>query len=174
MLWQGARRRQDAVAAGDPAILRFGAGRDQANDFAAGETELTADRDKSPALRFRIGRLLGAGAAVMMAAGVAVAALAAHAGAGRELATAALVLLTHAPMLAALGLAITLAAWPLATGALGGGIAFFGVLLFSADMAHRAFQDGALFAMAAPTGGSAMILGWTLVFLGLLPGLFRR
>ena len=41
----------------------------------------------------------------------------------------------------------------------GAGLAL-GACLFSADLASRAFLDDRLFPMAAPTGGSLMILSW--------------
>ncbi|HRY08015.1 MAG TPA: DUF423 domain-containing protein, partial [Hyphomicrobiaceae bacterium] len=44
-----------------------------------------------------------------------------------------------------------------------------GAVLFAADIAARTIGGFRLFPMAAPTGGSAMILGWlVLVFAGVL------
>jgi uncharacterized membrane protein YgdD (TMEM256/DUF423 family) len=97
------------------------------------------------------------------AAGIALAAADAHAASSAGLGSAANMLLFHA--LAILGgtslllqgmlfrpLALTaLAAWAL------------GTILFSADVALRAFAGQRLFPMAAPTGGIILILAW-LVF----------
>jgi uncharacterized membrane protein YgdD (TMEM256/DUF423 family) len=38
-----------------------------------------------------------------------------------------------------------------------------GASLFSADIALRTMEGARLFPMAAPTGGTAMIVGWLLV-----------
>jgi uncharacterized membrane protein YgdD (TMEM256/DUF423 family) len=100
-------------------------------------------------------RLLTIIACLMGAAGVAAAAGAAHGG-GEFLAPAAQLLLVHA--VAALALA------PLIGGARFGLSAIAGLeagsILFAADMAMRAFEAKALFPMAAPTGGSLVILSW--------------
>jgi uncharacterized membrane protein YgdD (TMEM256/DUF423 family) len=96
------------------------------------------------------------------AAGVAAAAAAAHVG-GPNLATAAQMLLAHAP--AFLGLAAWLragdgradpAAW-------GGLVVAAGVVLFSGTLALGALAGIRLFPMSAPTGGILMIAGWLLV-----------
>lgn len=93
------------------------------------------------------------------AAGVAAAAVAAHVG-GPNLATAAQMLLAHAP--AFLGLAAWLragegrsepAAWA-------GVVLFAGLLLFSGTLALGALAGLKPFPMAAPTGGMLMIAGW--------------
>jgi uncharacterized membrane protein YgdD (TMEM256/DUF423 family) len=97
------------------------------------------------------------------AAGIALAAAAAHSAPSAGLDGAANILLVHA--LAILGgsalllqgmlsrplALIALAAWSL------------GTILFSADVALRAFVGQRLFPMAAPTGGIILILAW-LVF----------
>ncbi|MGB8631933.1 MAG: DUF423 domain-containing protein [Xanthobacteraceae bacterium] len=94
------------------------------------------------------------------AAGIALAADGAHAAPGAGLDSAANILLFHA--LAILGgtalllqgmlsrplALIALAAWAL------------GTVLFSADVALRAFVGQRLFPMAAPTGGIILILAW--------------
>jgi uncharacterized membrane protein YgdD (TMEM256/DUF423 family) len=100
---------------------------------------------------------------LMMAAGIGMAALAAHAGAGPELGTAATLLLANAPMLAATGIALALHRARLTIGIIGAAIAFAGTILFAADMAHRGFGHGALFPDAAPMGGSLDIAGWVVV-----------
>jgi uncharacterized membrane protein YgdD (TMEM256/DUF423 family) len=107
--------------------------------------------------------LFGALAALMGAAGVALAAAVAHSGLGEMGQTAAYFLVLHAAAL--LGLTACVRAFAadaafarallLAGAALG-----LGVVLFSADLAHRAVAGSRLFPMAAPAGGSLMILGW--------------
>jgi len=99
-------------------------------------------------------------AGVFGAAGIALAAAAAHAAPRAGLESAANILLFHALAILAgtalllqgmlsrpLGL-IALAAWVL------------GTILFSADVALRAFVGQRLFPMAAPTGGTILILAW--------------
>jgi uncharacterized membrane protein YgdD (TMEM256/DUF423 family) len=100
-------------------------------------------------------RILLALAGLMGAAGVALAAAGAHLG-GDNLATAATFLLIHAAAVAGLASGapnlrgLTLAASLLALGA----------LLFSGDIAARAFLGGKLFPMAAPAGGIILMAGW--------------
>jgi len=99
-------------------------------------------------------------AGIFGAAGIAFAAAGAHAAPSAGLDSAANILLFHA--LAILGgtalllqgmlsrqlALIALAAWAL------------GTILFSADVALRAFVGQRLFPMAAPTGGIILILAW--------------
>jgi uncharacterized membrane protein YgdD (TMEM256/DUF423 family) len=102
-------------------------------------------------------------ASLMMASGIGMAALAAHAGAGAELGTAATLLLANAPMLAVSGIALALRIVRFGIGIVGTSVAFAGTILFATDMAHRGFGHGALFVDAAPIGGSMDILGWVVV-----------
>jgi uncharacterized membrane protein YgdD (TMEM256/DUF423 family) len=102
-------------------------------------------------------------AALMMSAGIGMAALAAHAGAGHQIGTASTLLLANAPMLAAAAIALSLGFVRLTIGATGALVAVLGTILFASDMAHRGFGHGALFADAAPIGGSLDILGWLVV-----------
>lgn len=91
------------------------------------------------------------------AAGVALSAAAAHAGGG-NVATAASFLLAHAPALLAIGLlgrSRVMAA--------GGVILLVGVLLFAGDLLLRHYVGARLFPLAAPAGGTAMIIGWLVV-----------
>lgn len=107
-------------------------------------------------------RLLACLAGLMGAAGVALAALASHAYAGTSLSVAATMLSLQAPALLAVAigrktgllhdLAARVAAWVLVTG----------TLLFAGDIAMRTFAGTGLFPMAAPTGGTLMILAWLL------------
>ena len=99
-------------------------------------------------------RALCVAAALCGAAGVAFSAVATHSGGG-PIATGASFLLMHAPALLAVGLlgtskALRLAAWLL----------FVGVALFATDLIVRHYGAERLFPMAAPTGGTLMILGW--------------
>lgn len=91
------------------------------------------------------------------AAGVALSAVAAHAGGG-AIGTAAAFLLAHAPALLAIGLhgrSRLLGA--------GGTVLLVGVLLFCGDLLMRHYAGTRLFPMAAPAGGTATILGWLIV-----------
>lgn len=99
------------------------------------------------------------GAGILGVAGVAAAAMSAHAGSDpRLMSAAALVCLAHAPALLALGLSgrrdvlLRLAALSL----------FAGAAIFASDMALRESGQGRLFPLAAPSGGIAMMAGWLL------------
>ncbi len=109
-------------------------------------------------------------AGLMGAAGVALAARAAHAGNDASLMTAALFLLIHAT--AMIGLAALAPAGRWLAGA--GLVLALGTLLFSTDLAIRHFGGSGLFAMAAPAGGVLMILGWLAVCLAALPLLRQK
>ena len=102
------------------------------------------------------------------AAGVALSAVAAHAGGG-NVGTAASFLLAHAPALLAIGL----------TGGNrvlkgGGAILLLGLLLFSGDLLARHYAGSRLFPMAAPAGGTLLIAGWLVVAASALAGSSRR
>jgi uncharacterized membrane protein YgdD (TMEM256/DUF423 family) len=109
---------------------------------------------------------LGALSALMGASGVMTAAAATHAGGGQtgELAQiAAYFLILHAAaLLGIVACAHSYAERPSFAGALLIAGAWLGLatILFSGDLATRAFSGARLFPMAAPIGGSAMILGW--------------
>jgi uncharacterized membrane protein YgdD (TMEM256/DUF423 family) len=106
---------------------------------------------------------LGVLAALMGAGGVALAAAAVHSDGGEMARTAAYFLLLHAAAL----LGVTACARAFIADAriaralllVGAGLGI-GAIIFSADLANRAFAGARLFPMAAPTGGSLMILGW--------------
>ena len=91
------------------------------------------------------------------AAGVALSALAAHAG-GHDAAIAASFLIMHAPALLAIGLAARDRVLPV-----GGALLLLGLVLFCGDLVMRDFAGHRLFPTAAPIGGSAMILGWLVI-----------
>ena len=99
-------------------------------------------------------------AALQGAAGVSLAAAAAHVDANPLLATASQFLTLHAA--AGLGLAaLARSQPPLARVLLGAAFALqAGVTLFSADLAARVYLGGKLFPFAAPMGGGLTILAW--------------
>ncbi|WP_116654570.1 DUF423 domain-containing protein [Pelagibacterium sediminicola] len=106
-------------------------------------------------------------AGLLGASGVAAAAALSHAGADL-LAPYALIALTHAPALLALGLvartrilSVTML------------ILALGAILFCADLATRHFAGHGLFPMAAPIGGMLLIAGWLAVTLAGLAALRR-
>ena len=104
--------------------------------------------------------ILAGVAALMGAAGVALAAAGVHASGGELASKGALFLLLHAA--AALGIA---AHARLATAfaralIVVGFVMEAGAALFSAELAMRAFTGERLFPFAAPIGGSTMMLSW--------------
>ena len=108
----------------------------------------------------RLASLLACLAALMGASGVALAALAAHADGGDFGKLAAHFLILHAAALIGIS-AHGARALDDARAVLWLGFALaLGAILFSADLASLAFLHGRLFPMAAPTGGSIMILSW--------------
>ncbi len=99
----------------------------------------------------------------MGASGVALAAAAAHAAPGAGLDSAAYLLLFHAAaILGAAGLANQGLLWsPLTIPAMSGFV--LGGALFAGDVSMRTFAGHRLFAMAAPIGGSLLILAWLIL-----------
>ncbi|HEY0233910.1 MAG TPA: DUF423 domain-containing protein [Afipia sp.] len=99
-------------------------------------------------------------AGLMGAAGVILAAAAAHQPDATRLASASSMLLFHAP--AVIGAALLTAHGglkrPLGLVATFGFVA--GAALFAGDLAMRQYQGQSLFPMAAPTGGTTLILSW--------------
>jgi uncharacterized membrane protein YgdD (TMEM256/DUF423 family) len=106
---------------------------------------------------------IGLVAALQGAAGVALAAVAAHMESSPTLATASQFLMLHAA--AGIGLAALAAALPKANRGLIWSTFGLqaGVTLFCADLALRATAHGKLFPYAAPIGGSTTILAWLAV-----------
>jgi len=98
-------------------------------------------------------------AAILGAAGVAAAAGATHTGDQALLGPLALVALTHAPALIALG-AYAPPFWLMRSAMV---VIASGAVLFSADLATRHFTGAALFLHAAPVGGTALIVGWLIL-----------
>jgi uncharacterized membrane protein YgdD (TMEM256/DUF423 family) len=108
-------------------------------------------------------RVIVIAAGLMGAAGVSLAAVAAHKTGGTLLLSASSMLLFHAP--AAL-LAILLADRQIVHPRLGltAGCSFVaGATLFSGDLTMLQFLGHRLFPMAAPSGGTLMILSWLLL-----------
>ena len=110
-------------------------------------------------------RLLIALAGLMGAAGVALAAAAAHGTDASRLASASAMLLFHATAILAV---VAL----LARGLLHGGIGLIaasgfviGAALFAGDLTLRQYAGHSLFPMAAPSGGTLMIVSWLAVTL---------
>jgi uncharacterized membrane protein YgdD (TMEM256/DUF423 family) len=110
----------------------------------------------------RFNRSLGALAALMGAGGVMMAAAATHEAGGTMGQTAAYFLILHAAAL--LGVTACAAAagetkFARALLVAGAGLGL-GAIVFSADLGARAFSGARLFPMAAPIGGSLMIVFW--------------
>ena len=129
-----------------------------------GRVQLRIDRQAAAWLEAAMKRqsdFLALVAALMGAGGVALAAASTHAGGGDLGRTSAQFLILHAAALLGAA-ALARASTPRRAGRLlvaGSGLAL-GTLLFSADLAQRAFAGAKLFPFAAPMGGSLMILSW--------------
>ena len=121
-----------------------------------------------------IERLCLLAAALMGASGVIFAAAAAHGSAGSGLDAASHMLLAHAvAIMAGSGLSergllarslgrLALLGWTL------------GACLFAADIAMRALAGSRLFAMAAPVGGTLLIVSWLVMATAVGVGLRQR
>jgi uncharacterized membrane protein YgdD (TMEM256/DUF423 family)/predicted kinase len=109
----------------------------------------------------RYALVLATVAALLGVAGVALAALSTHADGGELGRTAAQFLVLHAGVLIGVTAHARVADRRTARALLGaGGALAFGTLVFSGDLTMRAFAGARLFPMAAPIGGSLMILSW--------------
>ena len=105
--------------------------------------------------------------------GVALAAAAAHHSGGPNLETASRFLMLHAPVLLAVAaLAATGVVHP-GLGRVASWVIVLGLVLFCGDLAMRAFRGAALFPMAAPSGGFALMAGWALLGLAALVRILR-
>lgn len=113
-------------------------------------------------------RLILALAALAGGLGVAASAAAAH-GAGTDaLKIAAQFLLFHAPsILALVGLGGAGLTHRLGT-RIAAGLLLLGLVLFSGDLSLRALAAQPLFPMAAPLGGTALMLGWLMAAVAVL------
>jgi uncharacterized membrane protein YgdD (TMEM256/DUF423 family) len=120
-----------------------------------------------------ISTILIALAGVMGAAGVMLAAASAHSTPGAGLDSAAYMLLFHAAaVLGGVSLAHNGLVWrPLGLLALAGIV--LGAALFSGDIALRAFAGHRLFPMAAPTGGTTLIIAWIVLAVAAAANLVR-
>lgn len=112
-------------------------------------------------------------ACLMGACGVALAAAAAHGAPGAGLDSAAYLLLFHAvAVLGAASLANQDLLWrPAGLVAMAGFVAGCG--LFAGDVAMRAFAGHRLFPMAAPTGGTLLILSWLVLAAAVIVAMTR-
>lgn len=119
----------------------------------------------SPDNALRIATLL---AGLMGAAGVALAAASAHQADASRLASASSMLLFHAG--AVIGAAL-LTGHGIARRGLGLTATFgfvVGATLFAGDLAMRQYAGHGLFTMAAPTGGTLLILSWLVLAIAAL------
>ncbi|CAN5353356.1 hypothetical protein BH10PSE10_BH10PSE10_00700 [soil metagenome] len=116
----------------------------------------------TPTLTLRLAVIL---AGLMGAAGVAFAAAAAHQPDATRLGSASSMLLFHASAVigAALLIRHALVQRPLGLAAAYGFIV--GAALFAGDLAMRQYAGHGLFTMAAPTGGTLMMLSWLVLAL---------
>lgn len=117
-----------------------------------------------PDLNSPVARPLVLAAGLAGAAGVALSAAEAHTG-GAFTGTAARMLLVHAPALLAIGLfgGNTILRWA-------GLILVVGLMVFCGDLLARDFLGHRLFPLAAPTGGTLLILAWLAMACSALPG----
>lgn len=99
---------------------------------------------------------------LMGAAGVALAAAARHGGDTTFLGSASTMCLAHAPVL--LGLYIGHRYFRTAT--LAALVLGLGTIIFAGDLLARHYLGDRLFPMAAPLGGTGMMLGWLVVAAG--------
>ena len=99
-------------------------------------------------------------AGLMGAAGVLLAAASAHQPDAARLGSASSMLLFHAPViLAAILLVRQRIAQPVLS-AIAISCCVVGATLFAGDLVMRQYADHALFSMAAPTGGTLLIVSW--------------
>lgn len=101
-------------------------------------------------------RTLIVAAAIAGALGVALSAAGAHMPNAERLATAGTMAMAQAPALLAIGLYV--AGNRILT--LAGAVIGLGLLLFSGALALHGLTGNAIFAPAAPIGGTLLILGW--------------
>ena len=118
--------------------------------------------------------IAAAAAALAGACGVGLAAVGSHAAANPLVATAANFLLLHAvAVLALAGLALAAprgGGWFLCAA----GLMFAGAILFCGDLGLRGLSGARLFPMAAPIGGSLLILAWVAAAVAAAAALWRK
>ncbi|MBX6425947.1 MAG: DUF423 domain-containing protein [Variibacter sp.] len=120
------------------------------------------------------GSVLIALAGLMGMAGVGLAAAAAHVAPGAGLDSAAHMLLFHAAAVVAVAAALDRGLLWRPLGVAGAAGLVVGAALFAGDLALRAWGERRLFPLAAPTGGTVMILAWLSITLAALVRLARR
>jgi uncharacterized membrane protein YgdD (TMEM256/DUF423 family) len=114
-------------------------------------------------------------AALMGASGVVLAALSTHAEGGELGRMGAMFLLLHAAALVGIASHVRTADWRTARALLVVAAALaLGTLLFAGDLTARAFAGGRLFPMAAPGGGTLMILSWIALAIVFAVGAMRE
>ena len=111
-------------------------------------------------------RALIALAALCGGLGVALSAAAAHAAPG--LAPAASMLLAHMPAFLAVAFVEDRGLAPRIQTSAAAFMFGAGLLLFCGDLAARRWMGGPLFAMAAPLGGTTLLIGWGSLLLAVL------
>lgn len=104
-------------------------------------------------------------AGLMGASGVALAAAAAHAGGAERLGPASTFLLLHACAVLGATALTEHEVLQRRLGLLGTFSLVLGTALFSGDLTMRHFYGRALFSMAAPTGGTLLIVAWLMLAL---------
>ena len=107
-------------------------------------------------------RVLVALGAMAGGLGVALSAAASHVTGGGTLDISARFLLVHAPALIGIAAATRSGLLHRGVALASGAVLVLGVVLFSGDLAYRAFRSAALFSWAAPGGGILLIAGWAL------------
>jgi uncharacterized membrane protein YgdD (TMEM256/DUF423 family) len=99
---------------------------------------------------------------LMGAAGVALAAASSHGGDTVFLGSASTMCLAHAPVL----LALYVGHRSFRTATVAAAILGLGTIVFAGDLVSRHYLGDRLFPMAAPLGGTMMMLGWLVVAAG--------
>jgi uncharacterized membrane protein YgdD (TMEM256/DUF423 family) len=115
--------------------------------------------DETP--RADLGIAVAAG--LLGAAGVTLAAVAAHRVPTPAMASAAQMLMVHAVAVLAISAWAVRSAYAAGWWRTAARVMLLGVALFSGDIALRGFEVGRLFPMAAPIGGNLTIFSWVLV-----------
>jgi uncharacterized membrane protein YgdD (TMEM256/DUF423 family) len=111
--------------------------------------------------------VIAASAGLLGAAGVAAAAAAAHLAGGKLLETAAMFLMVHSAALIGIAALAERAPRRAALSFIAGAaLLVVGLTLFCGDFAMRALASRPLFQMAAPSGGTMLIVGWLVAAVG--------
>jgi uncharacterized membrane protein YgdD (TMEM256/DUF423 family) len=124
--------------------------------------------------RARFMRVLAAIAGLMGAGGIVLAALSAHQPDATRLASASSMLLFHAAAILAV---LASCGHHLLRGGIGLAAACalaLGAMLFTLDLTLRQFAGHSLFPMAAPTGGTILILAWLVLAVAAIGAVARN